>query len=162
MAVDRELGESPQNFRRLKLLIGNSPSVFELFYNEPVSVVNSHHTKPFVTDGGKAVRSDWLDDDDVAGARNNLLAIDHHCCLAGENDASLGVGMLVQTRALPRLEVAQKEGNPGAIGLAFKFDAGDFAFPLIFRMQDVKHLRSSRYRTFELSAATPEVEAEPV
>ena len=59
------------------------------------------------------------------GAGNDLFPIDDHRRLTGEHDASFGIGMLMQSRAFPWRKVAQKEGNAGAVRLAFKLDCGD-------------------------------------
>jgi hypothetical protein len=104
--------------------------------------VNADHVEPFVTDGGKAVRRRRPDYDYVASAGYDLFPIDDHCRLAGEDDTSFGIGMLVQSRALPGRKVAQKEGNAGTVWLAFELDCGDCAFPLIATLHDLKHLSS--------------------
>jgi len=101
--------------------------------------VNADRDEPFVTDGGKAVRGLGSDDDDVARTGNDLFPIDGHCGSAGADDAGFGVRMFVQSRTFPGLKVADEEGNAGTVWLAFEFDEGDCALPLIAGMQDMEH-----------------------
>src|SRR5258708_5761035 len=107
--------------RRTKPPLSSLSLVAEPFNNKPVGGVNADRVEPLVTDGGKAVRCCRPDYDNVAGAGNNLFPIDDHCRLAGEHDTSFGIGMLMQSRALPCLKDANKEGNAGAIWLTFEF-----------------------------------------
>jgi hypothetical protein len=100
--------------------------------------------EPLVADGCEAVRRCRSDYDYVTGADNDLFPIDDHSRLTGEHETGFGIGMLVQPRAFSWRQVAMKEGNAGTVWLAFELDFGDWALPLIARLQDVKHLFSSR------------------
>jgi hypothetical protein len=125
--------------------------------------VNTNHVEPFVTDGGEAVRCCRPDYDYVARTGKDLFPIDDHGRLAGEDDTSFGIGMLMQSRAFPWRKVAQKEGNTGTVWLAFELDCGDGAFPLIATMQDMEHLSLLSILDLWLPlGTTPEAEAEPV
>lgn len=106
--------------------------------------MNTDDVEPFITDGGKAVRCCRPDDHDVASAGSHLFPIDDHCRLTREHDTRFGIGMPVQSWAFPLYKVAQKKGDTGAVWLAFEFDCGGCAFPLISTMQDVEHSASSR------------------
>lgn len=143
--------------------LGDRLVTSERFNNESVGGVDADHVEPFVTGGGKSVWRRRPDYDYVAGAGNDLFPIDDHCRLTGEDDASFGIGMLMQSRAFPRLKVAQKEGNAGTVWLAFELDCGDCAFPLIATMQDVENSSSSRHQIVGCTplGATREPEAEP-
>ena len=107
--------------------------------SESVGGVNADRNEPFGTDGRKAVRRLRSDNDDVARTGNDLFPIHGHCRFAGANDASFGIGMLMQSRTFPRLKVADEERNAGTVGLAFELNRGDCALPLIAAMQDVEH-----------------------
>jgi len=118
-------------------------AVAEPFDTETVGGVNTDRDEPFVTDCGKAVRRLGSDNDDVARTGNDLFPIDGHCQFAGADDASFGIGMLMQSRTFTGLKVTDEKGNAGAVWLAFELNSGDCAFPLIAAMQDVEHLSSS-------------------
>jgi hypothetical protein len=102
--------------------------------------VNADHIEPFITDGGKAMRRLGSDHDDVARTGNDRFTIDGHCRLAGADDTSFGIGMLMQSRAFPGRKVAKEKGNAGTVWLAFELHTGNCAFPLIAAMQDVEQI----------------------
>lgn len=58
--------------------------------------MNADHVESFVTDRGKAMRRRQPDYDYVAGAGNDLVPIDDHCRLIGQDDTSFSIGMLMQ------------------------------------------------------------------
>lgn len=136
-------------------------SVAEGFNNETLGGMHADHTEPFGTDGSKPVRRFRPDDDDVSGAGNNLFPIKNHRRSAGEHYTGLRVRVLMQSRALPRRKIAQKEGNPAAVWFPFELDGGNCAFPLIATMHDFEHSPPidagfRLHATFTMLAAKPE------
>ena len=122
----------------------SSSTVGEGLDDEAVGRVDADHVEPLVADGGEAVRRRGSDHDDVAGDGNHLFAPDDHGHPAGEHDARLRIRVPMQSRALPRCEVAHEEGDPGRVGLALELDRGDGALPLLATLQDVEQEAPSR------------------
>ena len=92
------------------------PRVSKPFDNEAVGGMDTDHVEPFVTDGGKAMRCFRSDHDNVAGTGNGHFAADGYCHPAGADDASFGIRMLMQSRALSGLEIAEEKETPASYG----------------------------------------------
>src|SRR3954471_2144354 len=104
--------------------------------------MDADHVEPLVTDGNKAMRCFRSNHDDVAGTGNLLFSSDNHCHPAGTDNASFGIWMLMQSRAVPGREVADEKGNAGIVRRSLEFHCCDCAFPLIAPMQDTVHRHS--------------------
>src|ERR1700688_598597 len=83
--------------------------------------------EPSVSDGVESVRGLGPDNDDVSSTGNDLFAIDGHCHFAGADDASFGMGMLMQSRTFPGLKLPSEKGDAGTVWLALELHRGDCA-----------------------------------
>jgi hypothetical protein len=66
-----------------------------------------------------------------AGAGNDLIPIDDHCRLTGQDDTSFSRGCGCSPGPFPGGRLRRKKRHAGTVWLAFELDRGDCAFPLI-------------------------------
>jgi hypothetical protein len=125
--------------------------------------MHADHVELLDANSREAMRRCRSDYDYVTGPNNDLFPIDDHRRFTGEHKTGFGIWMSVQPRTFAWRQVAMKQGNAGTVWLAFELDFGDWAFPLIARLQDMKHLFSFRCWFFgrTLLVATPAGAAEP-
>jgi hypothetical protein len=116
--------------------------------------MNTDHFEALIANGSESMRRIRFDHDNVARPRDDLFPIDRHPRLAGADDTSFRIWMLMQSWTISRRKIAEKKGSASAVRLALELHCSDSAFPLIFPMQDVEHLLSIQCWRNDL-AATP-------